>query len=397
MDQACGIYPYRVFVSYAHEDKTRARKLKDYLVDLGLRVVWDESIRPGERFSDRIRCDISRAHLFVPLLTPVSVERPWVHHETGFAMGLGVPVLPVAMDTVPPAMIGDLQAVVVRASLRPSDLATRLTTRAVSDAVGRATTGPAAYFERITYPEERAKRFVACLDELHSETRGHVMIRQDGALTSFAIPNAPPRDPAWDEREGKQKRTPFSREALWHERQRFEEHVKEAGCRLIIDSSIRFRQDGAAAPRVRKARLGTLLAFLQSMPDDKVEVVAHRRGSEPNITLLGDWVVAVAELSNKPGEGYRHTLFTWHAPTVLDYLREFDAKFATLQAHVDYGGKSSRQWAIDLLQETIEGISPPATPEPSSDLPSEQSAGAPPEAPTDVPPDAPPDPTETPS
>ena len=36
MDQACGIYPYRVFVSYAHEDKTRARKLKDYAWFLGL-------------------------------------------------------------------------------------------------------------------------------------------------------------------------------------------------------------------------------------------------------------------------------------------------------------------------------------------------------------------------
>lgn len=376
------MYPYRVFVSYAHEDKAKARKLKDYLAGLGLRVVWDESIRPGERFSDRIRRDISRAHLFVPLLTPVSVERPWVHHETGFAMGLGVPVLPVAMDTVPPAMIGDLQAVVVRASLRPADLETRLTARAVSDAVGRAAAGPAAYFERVTYPEERAKRFVSCLDGIRAETQGHVVIRQAGSLTSFAVPKAAAHDRAWDEREGQHKRAPFSREALREERQRFDEHVREAGCKLIIDPSVTFGHDGAAAPRVRKARLSTLRASLESMPDDKVDVVAHVRALAPNVTLLGDWVVAVAELSSKPGEGYRHTLFTWHAPTVLGYQREFDAKFAALQAEVDYGGSSSRQWAIDLLQRTIAGID----------------AGAPPTLPQEPPgPAAPPDPTETPS
>jgi hypothetical protein len=53
------------------------------------------------------------------------------------------------------------------------------------------------------------------------------------------------------------------------------------------------------------------------------------RAREANLTLVSDWFSAES-MSPKPGEGHRHTVFTWHAPTVLQTLRRFDEEFEEL-------------------------------------------------------------------
>jgi hypothetical protein len=88
------MYPYRIFLSYCSEDEAYAGHLEEVLSAMGLVVFWDYKLTPGNPFTPEIKTTISRSHLFVVLLTEASKERPWVHQETGYAMGVGVPILP---------------------------------------------------------------------------------------------------------------------------------------------------------------------------------------------------------------------------------------------------------------------------------------------------------------
>src|SRR5688572_27805077 len=109
------MYPYRLFLSYSSEDRALAEEVERVLTSLGLVVSWDGKLDAGIHFSDEIKASIARSHLFVPLLTESSKLRPWVHQETGYAMGVGVPILPMAFDDpYPGAFLSEVQALKLR-------------------------------------------------------------------------------------------------------------------------------------------------------------------------------------------------------------------------------------------------------------------------------------------
>src|SRR5262245_24283082 len=85
----------RVFVSYSHEDSALAEAVVRWLESNGLTPPWDEHLIVGRGFDAQIKTFISYAHVFLPLITPSSTARGWVHQEIGYAMALRVPVLPV--------------------------------------------------------------------------------------------------------------------------------------------------------------------------------------------------------------------------------------------------------------------------------------------------------------
>jgi len=59
----------------------------------------------------------SQSHIFMPLITKNSCNRAWLHQETGYALGIGVPVVTVANGTFPEAMISVIQAICVQDDL----------------------------------------------------------------------------------------------------------------------------------------------------------------------------------------------------------------------------------------------------------------------------------------
>jgi hypothetical protein len=293
--------------------------------DFGLNPVWDRHIHPGMPFTDAIREMIASAHLFIPLLTGNSKERPWVHQETGYAMALNVPILPIAT-----------------AGCLPEELAAQLQAIEITDAENLRQQLQEVDFERIIFPsrtrlqnisqeafwpEERTELLARYADLAVELARGeYSFLRQSGALSSFCIPDRDLDDSIWKERDGNQLRSDYYHSLQREERLALERHARASGCKLIIFPSIEFTKLG---PCVKRTRLSTLIEFLEKMPDDKVEVAISDFDTKGNLTIIGDWFLAESMLPG-PG-GYRQTIFKWHAPTVFEQIRQFDQQFAALR------------------------------------------------------------------
>lgn len=84
------MYPYRVVVSYSHNDLGKAQQVVKSLKRIGARPLWDPQVEPGTHFSDAIKEMISFAHVCLPLLTESSIARPWDHRPGDSVSGAGV-------------------------------------------------------------------------------------------------------------------------------------------------------------------------------------------------------------------------------------------------------------------------------------------------------------------
>jgi len=111
------MYHFRIFLSYAHGDSEKVRRIGVLLHNMGLTPVWDRDIAGGAAFDDGIRRRIAQAHIFMPVLTSNSCNRPWVHQEIGYALGIGVAVIPVALGALPEGMLSGIQAISVKDDL----------------------------------------------------------------------------------------------------------------------------------------------------------------------------------------------------------------------------------------------------------------------------------------
>lgn len=343
-------YPFRVFVSYSHEDSDLAAEVVRILDARDIRPIWDRHIHPGSPFTDTIKGLISHAHLFMPLITQTSMARPWVHQETGYAMAIDIPVLPLAVGELPDQMIAQLEAIKVSPDL--SDLCSRLSEVDFEKVVFPGPPRPRSIVQIADWPEQRAELLAQCAKRViqHGE---HGYFRQRGGLSSLCIPDVEPSHHIWDCREGDSSRSPYHRHLQREERRALEIHAREAGCSLILDP----RADPKAAQTRVRARLSVLLDFIESMPDDRLSVAIWSRRQEGNLAIVGDWFVAET-VTPRPGVGYQQTIFTWHAPTVLDWVRRFDHELRGLSPWSTADPKSSRLAAVEQISEIIRGLPP---------------------------------------
>lgn len=90
--------PYLVFLSHATADKWLARMLCEKIEATGAVTFRDDrDIAGGDDIPDSIRAAIERCSEMVVLLTPASVDRPWVLMEVGAAWqrGNNVRIIPI--------------------------------------------------------------------------------------------------------------------------------------------------------------------------------------------------------------------------------------------------------------------------------------------------------------
>ena len=89
----------QVFLSYAHEDRDRAKNLAHILEARGLTVWWDRKIVAGQTFDQVIEHELETAECVVVLWSPHSVASEWCKSEASLAAERGV-LIPVMIDAV---------------------------------------------------------------------------------------------------------------------------------------------------------------------------------------------------------------------------------------------------------------------------------------------------------
>ncbi len=99
-----------VFVSYAHADLDRVKKLLDYLQSHNFVVWWDDDITIGQPFRKEIDEALKTASAILVVWTQTSIARPFVLDEADLAQSKGI-LLPVVLDAglVPPMGFRQLQ------------------------------------------------------------------------------------------------------------------------------------------------------------------------------------------------------------------------------------------------------------------------------------------------
>ena len=84
-----------IFVSYAREDRQRAKALAEFFVKQGLSVWWDREIPFGGFIDKEIRQQLDEARFVIVLWSRASVQSNWVLSEAarGLCRGVLIPVL----------------------------------------------------------------------------------------------------------------------------------------------------------------------------------------------------------------------------------------------------------------------------------------------------------------
>jgi hypothetical protein len=346
---------YRIFISYSHEDLGLAEKIVAIISGNRLTPMWDKDFVFGHGFQEQIKTFIAHSHVFLPIITTSSSERGWVHQEIGYAMALNVPVLPLCVGALPGEMIRELHAVQFTGDFR--ELQDKLSSKNIEKLVESYKDNSFPLYHCAELTEDRAimmAKYANDVLQLKPVLKGEAYgcVRQKGGLSSFHIPDNLISHPIWDQRYGPLKRSKFHYRLQREERLALERHARVGGCRLIINPYLTYDEYGTSA---RISRLNSLLMFLETMPNDKVQVAINEKSLNESVTIVGDWFAAQA-VSAEQGQGYQQTIFTRHAPSISKKIEEFDQEFKELLKEWNWKPESSREVAINKIKEIIADI-----------------------------------------
>lgn len=346
---------YRVFISYSHQDQQLADCVEGVLRNTA-QIMWDKEFRFGHGFHDQIKCFIAHSHVFVPIITENSSQRGWVHQEIGYAMALNIPVLPITFGKQPGEMIQQILAVRLTGEdveQWERQLKDHLRPEILHNLVGDFGSRTFARFQCADQTEDRAKLIASYADDVR-KLGYHGLVRQKGALSSFHIPYQSISNPIWKQRYGDFNISPYRCDLQRKERLALEKHALLEGCRLIIDPSLSYSKYG---PSARRVRLECLVKFLEAMSNDlaQIGISEPKIDIETSITIVGDWFLAEA-VSAAYGRGYRQTIFTRHAPSMMDKIEQFDQEFHECLQRTGWDTENSREEAISYLNKIIQEL-----------------------------------------
>jgi TIR domain len=101
--------PDDVFLSYASEDRERARTVAEAFQQQGWSMWWDPDIDAGAKYGDAIKEALEGARCVVVLWSKASIASDWVHDEAGTGRKRGV-LVPASLDgSDPPLGFGQIQ------------------------------------------------------------------------------------------------------------------------------------------------------------------------------------------------------------------------------------------------------------------------------------------------
>lgn len=350
---------YRTFVSYFSGDDAKRDLVVGALRELGHDVWYDQrDIGKGIGFEEEIQCGIERAHFLVPVLTESAWTRPWVQQEIGYAIRSGLGVLPVAFGNGKQlqGMLGGIQGVFFASSDKKEKVLDGLRCVRWQDILDRFRQHPKSVFRCDSNEDRRGPDI--------QESAEHVLrkwqfakVMQRSPVTSFCLPEN------WEDQKWKRVVNVPGRQnpaGFWPpERISLEKLITRDGCDLIIDPCYRrdfYRVD------LQKPKLETLLAFLSRAREDsrlneKVRVVFKVFDAAESETIIGDhWMAHSAAVTRSTTR--RETLSTWHAPTVLHCMQEFQSAFDQLFGEQEQLRRkfSSLTFAVNVIEHALERL-----------------------------------------
>jgi hypothetical protein len=111
---------FQLFLSHVSLNKVKVSQLKAALLDRGISAfVAHEDIEPILEWQDEISLALQSMHALAALMTPDFHASNWTDQEIGWALGRGMPVIPIQLGTVPYGFVGKIQA--IRGSLDEID------------------------------------------------------------------------------------------------------------------------------------------------------------------------------------------------------------------------------------------------------------------------------------
>lgn len=344
---------YRVFISYSHEERDKYEIVRDSLTKVGQEidlVPWsDGNIQAGSGFTEEIQNLIAHSHLFVPIITPISHQRGWVHQEIGFAVAMRIPVVPISIGELPDGMIRMGHAIELKEC---SECLPRLKCQNFKELIARAGKSWLPSGDCAKEPGLRAQ----VIERLCDEARRYVgtqCVRHSGGLSSFRIPNAHPDHPSWAAQYADQPRSPADYIHLRGERNALASHADKAGCKLIINYGI--DHDKVLGAGAWSSRIRMLVRYLETLTDKQAEVALVTKAAPHAWLAVGDWFLAESA-AVQPVRGIQNTLFTTHAPSIDRRIQEFDHDLADLLDSQGSPPGASRSWAIEVLKKRMEEL-----------------------------------------
>ena len=334
---------------------TLTKPLRSHRIVVAIRVLGvytqmgykKPSVTGRDAFDEDICRRIATAHLFVPLLTPHSAEKAWVHHEIGFALGVDIPVVPIAIGILPLAMLSRIQAIPVssdlsnlKEGLEQADTETLIMpphSQTELDRLGVTT-------QVAEFSEDRTRILVNFAKE-----SAPARVRQRAIVSSFSLLDEPTTHPIWNSIELAQRRGERSRAFLRDERCILGQHALTAGCSLILTPFVDFTKVGH---QVHRTQLELLRKFLLTLPEESAKVAFSRGPFLGSLALVGDSFGAKA-LPAQPGAEYRQTLFSHHGPTVLRWLLDFDKELHDCLRLEGIADHKSRDYAVAEIERRL--------------------------------------------
>jgi len=102
----------RLFLSHVSQYKVQASALKDALAKRGISAfVAHEDIEPTLEWQNEISLALRSMHALAALVTPDFHRSNWTDQEVGWALGRGVPVMPVRVGADPYGFAAKIQAI----------------------------------------------------------------------------------------------------------------------------------------------------------------------------------------------------------------------------------------------------------------------------------------------
>ena len=110
-----------VVISYAREDKVKVDELGRRLTRLGWNVWVDSTLRGGQNWWREVLDQIARCDVLVCALSEASLSSVACHRERAWAVDLGKPILPVALQRVTQALPRELSSIQIVDYSTPSE------------------------------------------------------------------------------------------------------------------------------------------------------------------------------------------------------------------------------------------------------------------------------------